>query len=136
MATLMTCTPLEVHYCSVEETYYEKEVFILLNEYRSSEGLKTLNKDILCANDLAKNHCIYMDSINRLNHDNYQYRTSELHSRGAESVGEIGGRNYGFPIDLINAFKNSERHNRVMLGDYKYIGIGSHNEFITIIFYK
>lgn len=138
---LISCTPLKVDsfYCdnmNSNISSYENQVFILLNEYRLSKGLDNVYSDVLCASNLAKEHCVYMDSVNNLSHYNYQYRASELYSRGAESVGEIGGRNYGFPIALVNAFKQSQRHNRVILGDYNHIGIGSYNGFITIMFYK
>ena len=127
---------LECSKCSVTDTEYNAEVFNLINNYRSVQGLKILKADYLCAKDLAKKHSRYMDSLNILSHDGFGDRSNVLISRGANNTGEIGGRQYKFPIDLVYAFTQSERHNEVMIRDFEYIGIGKHNEFVTIIFYK
>lgn len=129
-------TELECSKCSVTDTEYNTEVFKLINNYRSVQGFKTLKRDSLCAKDLAKEHSKYMDSLNVLNHDGYGERSNALTSRGANNTGEIGGRGFKYPIDLVYAFTQSERHNEVMIRDFKYIGMGKYNEFLTIIFYK
>ena len=127
---------LECDKCTPTELEYNDEVFNLINNYRSVQGFKMLKKDSLCAKDLAKDHSRYMDSLNILSHDGFGDRSNVLISRGASNTGEIGGRQFKYPIDLVYAFTQSERHNEVMIRDFEYIGIGKYNEFVTILFYK
>ena len=128
--------PIECETNNVSNLKYNNEVFALINNYRLVQGLKAIEKDSLCAKELALSHSVYMDSVNKLSHENYNIRSSELISRGANNTAEVGGRGFEFPINLVYAFTQSERHNRVLMGDYTHIGIGKYNEFITILFYN
>jgi len=115
-------------------------IFDHINHYRLMSGLEVLEKhpDL---NQLASDHAEDMAQNENVSHFNqtfrYNYVVEELSmSKYAEIVeeGDLYGR------DLIEKWSNNEDLESVIIGDYKYIGIGVHGSgdelYATIIFTK
>jgi uncharacterized protein YkwD len=104
-------------------TAIEIEVMKLINEYRTSKGLK-----VLIINDFiskqAKDHTSYMISKNQLSHDNFNVRATniknELKATGnAENVavGQATAK------AVVDDWLNSPDHKKNIEGNYTHFGI-------------
>jgi uncharacterized protein YkwD len=115
-------------------------IFDHVNHYRLMSGVEVLEKhsDL---NQLASDHASFMAQNGNVSHDNeyvrYSYVINELSMyKYAELVegGELYGR------DLIEKWSENESSALVIIGDYKYIGIGisdaGNKTYATIIFTK
>jgi uncharacterized protein YkwD len=116
-----------------------KEVCKYTNEYRRSKGLKALEmKDDL--NDIARKHSEAMASGKRsFGHDGYDQRMSEVQKviknfdgDMAENVAAFGASN---GKEAVNIWKNSSSHRKNMLGNYKYIGVGTARNSKGVVYY-
>jgi uncharacterized protein YkwD len=111
-----------------------------INHFRLMNGVSVLelNSDL---NRLADEHAFYMSQNSVVNHNNqavrYNFVIEELSmSKYAEIVeaGDLYGR------DLINKWSDNEEVVLMLIGDYKYIGLGVYEggdqSYATIIFTK
>ena len=105
-----------------------EDVLKYTNQFRKSKGLKTLEmRDDL--NAIARKHSEDMASGRcAFGHDGYDLRVSKIKKTIKPSDGYIGENvAYGASNgkEAVDIWKNSSAHRKNMLGDYKYIGIGT-----------
>jgi len=101
----------------------ELKLVTLINNYRSSIGLNTLQV-INHISYKSQEHNIYMIDNNVVNHDYFQQRSNNLiQVLGAEKVGENIAYNYQTPESAISAWLNSPAHKANIEGDYTHLGI-------------
>ena len=101
----------------------ELKLVTLINNYRSSIGLNTLQV-INHISYKSQEHNIYMIDNNVVNHDYFQQRSNNLiQVLGAEKVGENIAYNYQTAESAISAWLNSPGHKANIEGDYTHLGI-------------
>jgi uncharacterized protein YkwD len=115
-----------------------EDVLKYTNQFRRSEGLKALEiRDDL--NAIARKHSEDMaDGRCAFGHDGYDLRVSKIKKTIKPCDGYIGenvafGANNG--KEAVDTWKNSSGHRKNMLGDYKYIGIGTARNKKGVIYY-
>jgi uncharacterized protein YkwD len=146
--TFSSCsTPEEASIESLEVVQYyeyneiENQTLDLINEYRVSIGLNSLEK-INHISFKSSEHNDYMIETNIIGHANFAERQSNLHKAlGALKVGENVAYNFDSPQIALNAWINSTSHKVNLEGDYTHFGISiRENEkgqkFYTNIFIK
>ena len=114
------------------------EVLKYTNQFRKSKGLKALEmRDDL--NAIARKHSEDMASGRcTFGHDGYDLRVSKIKKTIKPCDGYIGENvAYGAPNgkEAVETWKNSSAHRKNMLGDYKYIGIGTARNKKGVIYY-
>jgi uncharacterized protein YkwD len=115
-----------------------EDVLKYTNQFRRSKGLKTLEmRDDLNAiarrhsEDMAAGRCAF-------GHNGYNLRVSKVKKTIKTCDGYVaenvayGARNGKEAFDI---WKNSSGHRKNMLGDYKYIGIGTAGNRKGVIYY-
>ncbi len=117
------------------------EILVLVNEHRVSVGLSEIIRDQQYASAYAVDHTLYMIDIDKINHDNFAYRSNALKERGAESVGENVAYGYTSAEEVVHAWLNSPSHKNIIEEPYKHSGFGIiKNEkgryFFTQLFYR
>ncbi|MDN3665406.1 CAP domain-containing protein [Algibacter miyuki] len=119
----------------------ELETLELINEYRDSLGLKTLdNMDII--KSVAFSHTDYMMENNKISHDNFFKRSEYLKTHtGVETVSENVAYGFSSAKTLVKAWIASEGHRKTMEGDFTNFDISAEkNEngrwYYTNIFVK
>jgi uncharacterized protein YkwD len=101
----------------------ELDVANLINEYRVSKGLNSLEK-INHISNVSEDHDEYMISINTLTHALFAQREENLRTTlGAVAVGENIAYNYSTAQSVVNAWINSPAHKANMEGNYTHFGI-------------
>jgi uncharacterized protein YkwD len=112
------------------------DVLKYTNEYRRSKGLKELiMKDDL--NSLARKHSEDMAS-GRLSfgHSGYDQRVAKVKKvYGTTMVAENVAYGARDAKEVFTLWKNSSGHRKNMLGNYKYIGIGTAKNKRGVIYY-
>lgn len=112
---------------TANETYsyspIELEIANLVNQYRVSKGLTSLQKNNHISN-VSREHDEYMISINTLTHDRFAQRADNLEATlGAVAVGENIAYNYSTAQSVVDAWINSPAHKANMEGNYTHFGI-------------
>lgn len=128
--TMSSCSsPEEASIESVEVVQFydyneaEEETLDLINKYRDSVGLSSLEK-INHISYKSSEHTDYMVETNIVGHDNFAERQSNLHAAlGALKVGENVAYNYSSPKLAIKAWLKSSSHKANLDGDYTHFGI-------------
>jgi len=101
----------------------ELEVLTLINNYRISKGLNTLEKIDFIAT-VAEGHDNYMISVGQVSHNNFAERYQALVTNlGAKTVSENIAYNYATPQGVFNAWLASDGHRVNMEGDFTHFGI-------------
>ncbi|ESU21236.1 hypothetical protein FEDK69T_26030 [Flavobacterium enshiense DK69] len=101
----------------------ELEVANLINQYRISKDLKSLEK-INHISNVSEEHDEYMISINTLTHALFAQREENLKvTLGAVAVGENLAYNYSTAKSVVDAWINSPAHKANMEGNYTHFGI-------------
>ena len=125
------------------ETNWElaDEILVLINEYRISVGLSTIERDQQYASAYAVKHTNYMIDMNRINHDNFGERSEALKQNGAVRVGENVANGYATAEAVVYAWLNSPTHLDVIEGNYTHSGFGvipneNGTYFFTQLFYS
>jgi uncharacterized protein YkwD len=106
------------------------------NDYRRSKGLKELiMKDDL--NSLARKHSENMASGKlSLGHSGYDQRAAKVNKiYGTWMVAENVAYGARDAKEVFTLWKNSNAHRKNMLGNYKYIGIGTAKNKRGVIYY-
>ena len=115
-----------------------EDVLKYTNQFRKSKGLKALEmRDDLNAiarkhsEDMAGGRCAF-------GHDGYNLRVSKV-KKTIKSCDGYVGENVAYGArngkEAFDIWKNSSGHRKNMLGDYKYIGIGTARSRKGIIYY-
>jgi len=115
-----------------------EDVLKYTNQFRKSKGLKALEmRDDL--NAIARKHSEDMASGRcAFGHDGYDLRVSKIKKTIKPCDGYIGENvAFGAPSgkEAVDVWKNSSPHQKNMLGDYKYIGIGTASNKKGVIYY-
>jgi uncharacterized protein YkwD len=108
------------------------------NQFRRSKGLKALEmrNDLNAiarshSEDMAKGRCSF-------GHNGYNLRVSKIKKTIKPCDGYVG-ENVAYGArngkEAFNIWKNSSGHRKNMLGDYKYIGIGTAHNKKGVIYY-
>ena len=115
-----------------------EDVLKYTNQFRKSKGLKALEmRDDL--NAIARKHSENMASGRcSFGHSGYDLRVSKVKKTIKPCDGNIAENvAYGASNgkEAIDIWKNSSGHRKNMLGDYKYIGIGTARNKKGVIYY-
>lgn len=101
----------------------EARVLNLINQYRASLGLNTLER-INHISYKSSQHSEYMVATNDVGHANFGERQNNMHQAlGALKVGENVAFNYSSPEAVVQAWLNSAGHKASIEGDYTHFGI-------------
>ncbi|WP_209402980.1 CAP domain-containing protein [Pseudozobellia sp. WGM2] len=101
----------------------EQEVVDVVNEYRTSIGLNSLEFSSI-AYKYASSHNDYMISEGVISHDNFDLRASNLSlDANADFVSENLGMDFTNAEDILEAWKNSPTHKKVMEGNFEYTAV-------------
>ena len=101
----------------------ELQVAESINQYRTSKGLKSLEK-INHISNVAEDHDDYMISVNTLTHALFAQREENLKATlGAVSVGENIAYNYSTAQSVVDAWLASPSHKANIEGNYTHCGI-------------
>ena len=114
-----------------------EDVFKYTNEFRRSKGMPALViRDDL--NAIARKHSEDMAKGRRsFGHGGYEQRESQIQKliRPFSGMGENVAYGAGSGKEVVSLWKNSTVHRRNMLGNYKYIGIGTARDRRGFIYY-
>lgn len=101
-----------------EYSEIELEILYLVNDYRVSIGLSSLEKlDIVSS--VALSHTKYMAEIDQINHDNFSERQEQLTELAdAKSVGENVAYGYTTAESVLKGWLNSESHKALIENKY------------------
>ncbi|KKM24989.1 hypothetical protein LCGC14_1599570, partial [marine sediment metagenome] len=119
----------------------ENEILYLVNEYRMSKGLISLEFDAETY-DFALAHNAYMISEGNISHDNFKQRSSKLAVNvGAGYVSENIGKNFVTAQALVGAWKESHSHQKNMVGDFTHFAVSATSDsngilYFTNLFFK
>lgn len=124
----------------IEYTDIELEILDLVNNYRATKGLKTLERsDFISSVALA--HTNYMVNKGEANHDNFPQRNENLIlNAAAKSVGENVAYGFSSANSVVTAWIKNNGHRAIIENEsYTHFGISieQNNEgryFFTQIF--
>lgn len=109
----------------------EIEVMNLINDYRVSVGLNSLEK-INHISYKSEEHNIYMITNDVLNHDGFVARSENIiQALEAKAVAENIARNYDSPQVAVNAWLNSATHKGNIVGNFTHFGIAIDQDTVT-----
>ena len=122
---------------------FEQDIVSLINIYRDTTGLNTLEIDSICLRE-ARIHSINMATGKTpFGHDGYQIRAETIFDEtGGSSFGEnVAEGNYPTADYFIDSWLSSPSHKENIEGDYNYTGVGvaeteKGNKYCTQIFLK
>jgi uncharacterized protein YkwD len=104
-------------------TTFENETLTLINNYRVSMGLNTLQKSDYISFK-AEIHNNYMIANNVVNHNDFVARSQDImKALGASYVTENIAYNYNSPQAVLNAWLASESHKSNLEGNYTHFGL-------------
>lgn len=118
------------------------QILSLVNIHRTSLGLSPLKLDTQYASAYAVEHTEYMIELERINHDNFSYRSEGIkYHDGAELVGENVSYGYETAEKAVQAWLNSPTHRDIIEGDFTHTGFGimkcdKGRNYFTQIFYR
>ena len=104
----------------------ENEILNIINEFRRTNGIKTLEK-LNIISSVAETHSSYMVKVGEANHDNFPERHEKLvHNANAKTVGENVAYGFNSAESVVNALLNSEHHKKIIVNpDYTHFGIST-----------
>jgi len=113
----------------------ESQILKLVNTHRSDIGKQPLKINTF-ANDLAKEHTLYMINKNTISHDNFNRRSQKLiTNEKANSVGENVAAGQSSAQTVMNAWLNSSGHRKNIEGNFTHIGISAIKNTSGIYYY-
>ncbi|WP_418263424.1 CAP domain-containing protein [Flavobacterium faecale] len=120
----------------------ELETLDIINNYRKSLGLKTLEK-INYISIKSEEHNDYMISNNSISHDNFSIRSENIKEvLGAETVNENLAFNFNTAEGVLSAWLKSDVHKKQIIGNFTHFGIAikaepvSGKKYFTNIFVR
>ncbi|MFD0863317.1 CAP domain-containing protein [Sungkyunkwania multivorans] len=103
----------------------ESEILQLVNQHRQSIGKSVLTKNNL-AEELARDHTLYMISQNDISHEYFDQRAEQLQREAnAYGVGENVAAGQPSAQSVMTAWLNSSGHKANIEGNYTHIGISA-----------
>ena len=109
----------------------ELETMKLINEYRVSQGLNSLEK-INHISFKSEEHDEYMIANKVVNHNNFVARTENIIKvLKAKTVGENVAFNFNTPESVVAAWLNSPSHKENIVGNYTHFGIAIKSDPVT-----
>lgn len=122
-AGLETTTPTETLVANYTYNDTEIETMRLLNEYRLSIGLNSLER-INHISYKCEEHNKYMIQNNVVDHNDFVARSTNITNvLGAKRVGENVAYNYKTPEAAVRAWIDSPGHKENIVGDYTHFGL-------------
>jgi uncharacterized protein YkwD len=122
-AGLETTTPTETLVANYTYNDTEIETMRLLNEYRLSIGLNSLER-INHISYKCEEHNKYMIQNNVVDHNDFVARSTNMTNvLGAKRVGENVAYNYKTPEAAVRAWIDSPGHKENIVGDYTHFGL-------------
>jgi len=122
---------------SVPKEELNEDIFKYTNQFRRSKGLPVLiMRDDL--NTIARRHSEDMaKGRSGFGHTGYDQRERQVQKliKPFHAMAENVAYGAGSGKQVVDLWKNSSGHRRNMLGNYKYIGIGTARNKQGIIFY-
>lgn len=101
----------------------ELETLSLINNYRKSIGLNTLER-INFISVKSQEHVNYMIANNVVNHNDFVSRSNEIiRVLGARNVSENIAYNYATPDGAFDAWLKSSSHKENIVGNFTHFGI-------------
>jgi len=101
----------------------ELETLNLINEYRKSIGLNTLEK-LNYISIKSENHANYLMANNVVNHNDFTSRSNDIiRVLGAKNVSENIAYNYITPKGALDAWLKSTSHKENIVGNFTHFGI-------------
>lgn len=119
-----------------------ERILELVNNYRDSLGLSSLQMDTKYASAFAVDHTQYMIDKEQINHDNFGYRSEGIkYHDNAEVVGENVAYGFETAEKVVNAWLKSEGHRENIEGNYTHSGFGimksdEGRTYFTQLFYR
>lgn len=105
---------------TVDPVSMEEELLDLVNDHRVSIG-KIVLQDSPSSYKYAEEHNQYMISHNKLSHDNFEDRATQIAAEtNAVSVSENVARYYSSAEIILQAWLNSSSHRAAMEGDFTH----------------
>ncbi len=117
----------------VEYSYNDMELATmnLINEYRISQGLSTLER-INHISFKSEEHDDYMIANKVVNHNDFVARSQNIIKvLGAKTVGENVAYNFNTPESVVAAWLNSPAHKENIVGNYTHFGIAIKADPVT-----
>lgn len=122
-AGLETTTPTETLVANYTYNDTEIETMRLINEYRLSIGLNSLER-INHISYKCEEHNKYMIQNNVVDHNDFVARSANMTNLlGAKKVGENVAYNYKTPEAAVRAWLDSPGHKENIVGDYTHFGL-------------
>jgi len=122
-AGLETTNPTETLVANYTYNDTEIETMRLLNEYRLSIGLNSLER-INHISYKCEEHNKYMIQNNVVDHNDFVARSTNMTNvLGAKRVGENVAYNYKTPEAAVRAWLDSPGHKENIVGDYTHFGL-------------
>jgi uncharacterized protein YkwD len=122
-AGLETTTPTETLVANYTYNDTEIETMRLINEYRLSIGLNSLER-INHISYKCEEHNKYMIQNNVVDHNDFVARSTNMTNvLGAKRVGENVAYNYKTPEAAVRAWLDSPGHKENIVGDYTHFGL-------------
>ncbi|MDB2606164.1 CAP domain-containing protein [Zobellia sp.] len=119
----------------VEISTIEQEVIDVVNAYRVSVGLNAVEFNSV-AYKYANAHNQYMISEGVISHDDFDKRASDLSvEANADFVSENLGKDFTNAEDILEAWKNSPTHKKVMEGDFQYTAVSVTADENGVLYY-
>ena len=101
----------------------ELETMALINIYRTSKGLNSLEQNNYISSK-CEEHDNYMITNNIVNHNDFVARSEDIMKvLGAKNVGENIAYNYSTPQSAFDAWLSSPEHKANIEGDFTHFGI-------------
>ena len=125
----------------VELSAQEEALFDMVNDYRISQGLNTLEFDAV-SYEFALEHNEYMISKGELSHDHFDTRASKVSkATAANYVAENVAKDYQLIDDALRGWLDSPSHRNTIEGDFTHSTISIKRDargtpFYTQIFFR
>ena len=113
-------------YSKVEYSDIELDILDLVNEYRVSKGLISLNQ-LNIISVVAETHTAYMAEVDKISHDHFSERNQQLvENANAKHVGENVGYGYGTAQGVFDSWLKSDAHRAIIeKPNYTHFGIST-----------
>lgn len=119
-----------------------KSILVLVNNHRTSLGLSALQMENNYASAFAVEHTQYMIENEKINHDNFGYRSEAIkYHDDAQTVGENVAYGYISAEKVVEAWLKSPGHKEIIEGNYTHTGFGVMKSekgrlYFTELFYR
>lgn len=109
-----------------EWTEFEQNILVLINNYREQSGKLPVTPEQngwFQAEKRVQDKIKEYSETGKISHNYIGIPVMALKDLGFYNISEILGYGYSSAESIVNAWKNSSGHNKVLLGDYTKVGI-------------